>query len=420
MNVSNSSERQRRRDIRVRRRRVLYISGFDPRGPSFYHRFLREEAAKHGAMTGEPIEVGPRRTLSPILQAWTVTSGRSSDRVDTVYEFLRWDDIVREHWPRGALRMWITCFHATWTYVRAGVTAAAFRTSFPIGITTIIPGSFVLAQVLIIAAAFGLFVGLVPGLGGLPWWSGLLPAFVAGAVTIMLGRRIERTFQVFWSGRIGAFTIADARCEVAGIDRRRAAFAERLLAVIAAGEDDEVLVVGHSLGTPLAVSTIALALERSPDIGRRGPTVALLTIGPTTPMLSLMPEAEWFRRHLRIAGTAAAAGISWTEFSAPPDGACFALVDPVVLANPGYVRPAGSAPSPKILNARFMELMDPATYAQAKRDWTRIHFQYLMAGDRLGRYDYFKIIAGPLRLADRYADSESVKDYARLRMFRNG
>jgi hypothetical protein len=52
-----------------------------------------------------------------------------------------------------------------------------------------------------------------------------------------------------------------------------------------------------------------------------------------------------------------------------------------------------------------------------KRDWTRMHFQYLMAGDRLGRYDYFKIIAGPLRLQDRYADSDSIKDYSGLRMF---
>ncbi|HWT29407.1 MAG TPA: hypothetical protein VN240_00090, partial [Propylenella sp.] len=348
---------------------------------------------------------------------WTISSGAGPDHVDTFYEFLRWDDIVREHGPRGALRMWITCFYATWTYIRAGVTAAAFHTSFPIGITTIIPGSFVLAQLLIMAAAFGLFLGLLPALSALPWWIGVPPAGAAALATIVLGRRIERTFQVFWSGRIGAFTIVDARGQVKGMDARRTAFAERLLAAVAAGEEDEILVVGHSLGTPLAVSTVALAVERNPGLGRRGPAVSLLTIGPTTPMLSLMPEAEWFRRHLRISGGACAAGICWTEFSAPPDGACFALIDPVILPNPGYVRPQGSPPCPKILNARFMELMDRATYAQAKRDWTRIHFQYLMAGDRLGRYDYFKIIAGPLRLEDRYADSESVTDYARLRMF---
>ena len=417
MSSSTFAELQGREAGRpVRRRRVLYISGFDPRGPSFYHRFLRDEAAKHAALSGEPIEVGPRRTLSPLSQAWTVTSGAGPDRVDTVYEFLRWDDIVREHWPRGMLRLWATCLYGSWTYLHAGVTRAAFRTSFPIGITMVIPGLFVLAQLLLIGLASGLFLGLVPALLGLPWWSGVLPASAAAAATLLLGRRVERTFQVFWSGRIELFTVRDARGEVEGLDARRDAFAERLVAIVEAGGDDEVLLVGLSLGTPLAVSTLALALERNPDLGRSGPAVSMLTIGPTTPMLSLMPEAEWFRRHLRSAGAAAAAGVSWTEFSAPPDGACFALVDPVVLASPGHRRPEGGPPCPRIFNARFMELMDPATYSAAKRDWTRMHFQYLMAGDRLGRYDYFKIITGPLRLQDRYADSDSVKDYAGLRM----
>src|SRR5688572_21609945 len=102
----------------VRRRRVLYISGFDPRGPAFYHRFLRDEAARHAAMSGEPINIGPRRTVSPLLQAWTVASGAGPDHVETVYEFLRWDDIVRQHWPRGMLRMWAICLDATWTFLR--------------------------------------------------------------------------------------------------------------------------------------------------------------------------------------------------------------------------------------------------------------------------------------------------------------
>src|SRR5687767_688335 len=383
MDQANQKESPAHGDkCRVRRRRVLYISGFDPRGAAHYHRFLRDEAAKHAAMTGEPIDIGSRQTMSPLVQAWTVSAGSAADRVETEYEFLRWDDIIRKYWPRGTLRMWATCVYASATYLRAGVTAAAFRTSYPIGITMTIPGSFVLAQLMLMAVAGGLFLGLMPALTGLPRWSGIIPAAAAIVAILIAGRRIEKTFQVFWSGRIEAFTIIDARGQVEDIGARRDAFADRLLAAVEAGQDDEILLVGHSLGTPLAVSTLALALQRNPDLGRSGPAVSVLTLGPTTPMLSLMPEAEWFRRHLRIAGAAAAAGVSWTEFSAPPDGACFALIDPVVLANPGYVRPDGSPPCPRIFNARFMELMDPATYAEVKRDWTRMHFQYLMAGDR--------------------------------------
>ena len=110
---------------RVRRRRVLYVSGFDPRGASFYHRMLRDEAAKHATMAGEPIDIGTRRTVSPIVQAWTVAGGSGSDAVETVYEFLRWDDIVREHWPRRTLRVWADTLVATWVYLRAGVVRVA-------------------------------------------------------------------------------------------------------------------------------------------------------------------------------------------------------------------------------------------------------------------------------------------------------
>jgi hypothetical protein len=212
--------------------------------------------------------------------------------------------------------------------------------------------------------------------------------------------------------------VKDARSRVPGFDQRREAFARHLIAAAERDEDDEILLVGHSLGTPLAISVLAGALRLEPDLGRRRPRVALLTLGQTTPMLSLMPEAEWFRDDLRVAGSAGAAGIAWLDFSAPPDGACFALVDPVLAAVPGYERPAGAPPSPKILNARIMELIDPATYARVKRDWIRVHFQYLMAGDRLGDYDYFRIISGPLYLEDRYAGRQSVADYSRLRLFK--
>ncbi len=34
----------------------------------------------------------------------------------------------------------------------------------------------------------------------------------------------------------------------------------------------------------------------------------------------------------------------------------------------------------------------------------RLHFQYLCAFDRPGDYDYFRITAGPMTLADRFAN----------------
>ena len=204
---------------------------------------------------------------------------------------------------------------------------------------------------------------------------------------------------------------------MAGFDERREAFARHLIAAAERGDDDEILLVGHSLGTPLAISVLAVALQIAPDLGRRKPRVALLTLGQTTPMLSLMPEAEWFRQDLRVAGSASAAGVAWLDFLGAAGRRLLRAGRPGTRRRPGYERPTGAPPCPKILNARIMELIDPATYAKVKRDWIRVHFQYLMAGDRLGEYDYFRIVGGPLFLDDRYAGRQSVADYSRLRLF---
>ena len=46
----------------------------------------------------------------------------------------------------------------------------------------------------------------------------------------------------------------------------------------------------------------------------------------------------------------------------------------------------------------------------------RAHFQYIMAAEIAGSYDYFQITAGNMRLWDRYAGQASVTDFNRLRL----
>ena len=76
---------------RVKRRHVFYISGYDPRGPSHYHRLYREEAAKQASINGLVCEVGPRRSVSPVESMWDITSAATV----TAYSFLRYDDLMR-------------------------------------------------------------------------------------------------------------------------------------------------------------------------------------------------------------------------------------------------------------------------------------------------------------------------------------
>ena len=84
---------------------MLYLSGFDPQGPGHYHALYAEQAALQACVSGYRIAVGPRRRLAGNA-AWDIRwEGADGETVDTRYEFMRWDDIVRQHWPRGQMRL---------------------------------------------------------------------------------------------------------------------------------------------------------------------------------------------------------------------------------------------------------------------------------------------------------------------------
>ncbi|MYZ47925.1 hypothetical protein [Propylenella binzhouense] len=399
---------------RVRRRHVLYLSGFDPRGPAFYHRLYRSEAARRAEATGERIEVGRRKTTDPLVQTWTVKAEIGGMPTETRYDFLRWDDIIRAHWPRSQVRIWLDSLWAYWTMMRTGVIGRSGRISWPLAITGSLAALYILLQVaLAVLAAWCIWTALAAF--GTPEPLRWAASLAAVAAVLVLGHRYEKRLNVYWLGRIYAFTVRDARDRVAGLEDRRDAFARMIVEAVNSGDADEVLVVGHSLGTPLAVSAAARALRIDPGIAGKDTRLAVLTLGTTVSMLSLMPEAERFRREVR---ELASSDVPWLDFSAPTDGACYAMVDPVRIFDPSFVRPDGREAWPKLLNMRMAEIIEAKTYARIKRDWARMHFQYLMAGDRRGEYDFFAITAGPLTLPGRYAHRQGVKDYAGLKLFR--
>jgi hypothetical protein len=58
---------------------------------------------------------------------------------------------------------------------------------------------------------------------------------------------------------------------------------------------------------------------------------------------------------------------------------------------------------PLVFSAQFTRSLSPARWKALRWRFFRLHFQYLCAFDRVRDYDYFRITAGPLSLARRYA-----------------
>jgi pimeloyl-ACP methyl ester carboxylesterase len=399
---------------RVRRRRAFYVSGFDPQGPAHYHRLYAEEAARQAAVSGYVIEVGPRQRAGPHSSQWRVDHQPGTpDEVTTTVEFLRWDDIVRRHWPRSRWAVMLSALGSTGRQIGNGVLWRILRTSWPAFLVLFMPPALVVALV----AWAGLTVGVMAVLAvrGPDWAAASLALGVLSAMGwIGFARRAEAKVQMAWLMRSTRFILRQARGQAPELEERIDDFARRVAAALADGDVDEVLVVGHSSGAMLAVSAAARALAgRAAMTGSRRPRLSLLTLGECIPMLSFQPEAEAFRGEL--ATLAQAEALDWIDFTAPPDGCCFALVDPTAVCAERTTASRWTAP--KRLSPRFAQLFEREAYERIRRDKYRCHFQYLMASGLRGTYDYFAITAGPERLSARFAAHPSVEGFRDFQLF---
>ena len=396
----------------VRRRTVFYMGGFDPKGASYYHALYQEEAAKQAQVSGLNIKVGKRQKSVQGNAYWLNEASGPEGLVQSRYEVLRWDDIVRQHWPRNQVRLAWDMFTTTALNLRTGALWRMLRLSWPPVVALVAPVVLLLG-VLLAAPLVTLLV-----------FSALQTdkALAAFAAVITLGSllwaglKLQQKYSMLWLMRSYAFTARQALGQVPALQERLAEHARTLLDAISHGDSDEVLLVAHSSGCIMATSVMAKALQLDCTLGRgtnQNTTVSLLTLGQCIPLLGCLPQAQEFRQELHL--LANAENVDWLDFCAPSDGCCFALVDPVAAC--GVIPDAPHTDRPKLLSPRFADMFDAATYAALRRDRFRIHFQYLLASKHVVPYDFFAITAGHQTLAQRFAHIPSVTDFGMFRLF---
>ena len=369
----------------VTRRRVYYLSGFDPRGAAFYHRMYRDEARKQAALSGAEFSVGPRRRESGGVSRWQVTAGWGGQQVETEYLFLGWDDIVRAHWLPKRRQVLAAGVHSLFRYVTHGAFAAIRRAGRGPFFSALFPYvSVVLLGVL--SSLAGMFAAWLVAAQSGSWPLALASGLLALLAMVVAGLRLAERGGVFWLLRTYVFACLWGKGPIDMLEARMDAMAERILQDSRQQSVDEVLVIGHSVGTMLAVSVAARLLRMVPQ---GLPAHRLVTLGGCIPLLSLMPSAMVFRQDLAVVG--AAKCLPWVDVAAVADPLCFAGSHPLTIS--GVAAPYQG--QPRLVTARFFRLFSTARYRVLKRNKLRLHFQYLMAGEVAGEYDYFRLTAGP-------------------------
>ncbi|MDW4496384.1 hypothetical protein R5H30_00195 [Sulfitobacter sp. D35] len=384
----------------VRRRRVFCIPGFDPVPARRYRELYRREAAEQARLSGYVLTMHPGETARAGAVTWQVETMIDGARTVSEFEVLGWCDIVRDSMRGGILSSYIALFRTVWVYLSTGAFLRLARLRKGPVLAALYPVGMLLVQLLVAVLAGRVVAEVLQHVwpasqGGVVWVLPIaLGVATAWAVLRLFRARDGRLFAHYLMQDY-AFAASRHGATPPVLERRLDDFRERIAAAL--NEDvDEVLVVGHSSGAQLAVSTLGplLRTARVPDAG---PALSLLTLGQVIPMVSFLPGAHTLRANLRL--MAGQDRIAWVDVSAPGDGCAFALCDPVAVSG---VAPE-TARWPLVFSAAFTQTLGPERRRALRWRFFRLHFQYLCAFDRPKDYDYFRVTAGPLTLGARFA-----------------
>ncbi|OIN07994.1 hypothetical protein [Oceanisphaera psychrotolerans] len=377
----------------VKQRQVLYIHGFDPRGAGHYHRLYCSQSAQQAAVNGLNITVSRRHRRAVHSHHWQLHTTQTR----TNYCYLGWDDLVRRNWSKGWRQIMSDLYVVILAYLASGNIVTFARASH----RQMIAGFYPVLYLLLGAgasAALSVFVTSWLPLPALPDTVQYVLAWLIGISCFCLCMQALKTLgdrlAVFWLLRIYAFSAKWAVNQIPHVNERTERFADDIIKAIQNPDNDEVVIIAHSVGTMMVVPALARALAALPDGSAfANQRVVLITLGQCIPLLSFQPGAHDFRAALEQLGQDSR--LLWLDYTAPTDGACFPLLDPVTSCGLTRVAQAG----PRLLSPRFFTLYHPARYKKLRRAWYSMHFLYLMATDKPGPYDFFAFTAGPRTIA---------------------
>ncbi|WP_373636621.1 hypothetical protein [Yoonia sp. BS5-3] len=395
----------------VRKRRVFHIPGYDPIHPRRYRELYRSEAAAQAKISG--YEIAVQAQPSDDTFHWAVNAQIEGARVTARVDVLVWSDIVRDSMAQSIPATYWQLAKTTWIYAKTGTLRRLMMMRKGPVIAALYPVGMLLLQ-LIVALWLGWFLGslLEDALLWLLSLTGLTEGMFAsalGSIAMLLKYAIfggviftllrwfkskDNKLFAYYLMHDYAFSAQKWGANPDALEARMTVFGDQIAAALQS-DVDEVLIVGHSSGAHLAISIIA-DLIRAGRVRSDGPKLSFLSLGQVVPMVSFLPKARRLRGDLAFLATSDA--LTWVDVTAPGDGCCFALCDPVAVTG---VTPPGKQ-WPLVISAAFTQSLTPNRWKELRWRFFRLHFQYLCAFDQPKDYDYFQITAGPLSLADRY------------------
>ncbi len=377
---------------RVRKRVVLHFPGFEPLDAGMHHARYARAAAQSAKTWNLDLQTGElQRTAKTAYFDITCRAPDADDGV-TQSRFYIFDHcaLVNSLNGKPLPRRILDGYRSALRIVTQGGMAGYLRHAWRFGL-------FFLFPFLLVAIALGLtaVIAALPALLGLNmlhllWSIPLGLALFRYAFLPFMAR--FHTLHLF-----ADWEMADA---MANLDRPdvNAWLASCMEGVREAlTEDaDEYLITSHSMGSAVATHVIGMLLAESPDAFRRGPArserkVSFVTLGGAILQCSLLRPATTLREC--VGRIARSPQIFWLEVQCLTDSIHFYKSRVVALA--GHE----DAPQATLAFIRVKRMMAPERYNRIKRDFLRVHRQYVLGSEAKSNFDFTLMTAGPLPAA---------------------
>lgn len=379
---------------KVKRRAVFYIPGFDPRRPSYYYNLYKSESNKQSKINGLDFDIGELEKIDDSCFKWSIdsTDKSSGDQTHTDYHFLYWGDIVKKYWFKSTYEiLWALCFLLSNIISVIIVAKEVYCKQKRMIVPYIGPILMIILSFSILPIFWFITLKILPVNSEFVWiFIASILVFMISSIVIKILLLQYSKYNLLWLFRLYVFILKFSLNNQV-LESKSYDMANRIFRTLIEQDFDEILIVAHSAGTIVSVDVIHRVLELLAQ-NNYDKKLTLITLGQCIPTVSFNPHAHFFRNSLKSLGSNLQ--LSWVDYSAPSDGACFSLIDPIKASGITETSEA----NPVLKSPRFHTLYDKTKYS--KMNFYNKHFLYLMSTDYAGGYDYFKITAGNELLRD--------------------
>lgn len=344
------------------------------------------------------------RIESDDIASWDIETSGPNWHVSTRYEFLRLEGFIQTNLAQPRLTQLTRAFRWMFDDIASGALWRVFRASWKMGVLLIYSQVVLLLWIGLSLTGGWLAARAIGGfeLSVLPI-AAIAAAFAFG-IFVLLKPAVDAMF-VNQLNNCWPYLREFARGEPTSFDRSIDLFAERIVAAANASDVDEILVVGHSAGAMLALTTMQRALAIDPDVGIKRTQVSVITVGSIMPALAMHPAAGKLRETIKAIATERT--VLWADCQSREDFMNFWEFDPV--AGVG-IDTGRDRCNPLIWPVPVQHMISPNVFEKVRFNYWRMHYQYIMSNDRRASYDYYMFICGPAPLALWAARDEGIRN----------